>query len=116
MLRLRSLLRAGLLLGVAAVSVANLVHNLGRVAPVRAGVPTAISPPMREEARFAGVRGTLATLGITGTIGYIGDLPHDPTDAADQAVEDYYLAQYSLAPLVLDPNADACAWAVASLH
>jgi hypothetical protein len=116
MVRLLSLLRAGLLAAVMAVSVANVVWTVRSVPPVRAGLPSSISAPVRGERRFAGVRGALAARSIAGNIGFIGDLPFDRPDTADRAIEDYYLAQYSLAPVVLDRNADACTWAVASLH
>jgi hypothetical protein len=116
MVRFLSWLRVGLLAAVAAVSVANVVCMVGRVPPVKEGLPSAASATVRGEHRFARVRGALASRGISGTIGFIGDLPFDQADSADRAVEDYYLAQFSLVPVVLDRNADACGWAVASLH
>jgi hypothetical protein len=116
MVRLLSWLRVGLLAAVAAVSVANVVRTVGRVPPARAGIPRAPAATERGERRFARVNGALATRGITGTIGFIGDLPFDRADTADRAVEDYYLAQFALVPLVLDRNANGCDWAVVSLH
>jgi hypothetical protein len=101
---------------VAAVSVANLAGNARRVRPVVPGTPPATCDVARQESRFAPVRSALGALNLKGPLGYIGDIPAGRMGADGPATEDYYLAQYWLAPLVLDPGPGACEWAVASLR
>jgi hypothetical protein len=51
--------------------------------------------PAAYERRFAGLRGVLPAYGV---VGYLGDTRYEPAN--------YYLAQYSLAPLLLEHSAE----------
>jgi hypothetical protein len=109
-------IRPGLLAAVAAVSIANVVSNAHRLPPQRGALPSAANPPVRQEQRFGPMRGELESRGVAGTIGYLCDIPNDGVLAAERIREDYYLAQFSLAPVVLDASAAPHDWAIASLH
>lgn len=56
----------------------------------------------RAEARFAALRSVLAARGIHGKVGYLADFPQDQLAAAPRGIERYFLAQFALAPLVLE--------------
>lgn len=115
-MKLLPVLRIGSLAIVAAVSVANVVYNAEQMPPMRAGMPSAIGPVLRQDLRFASARRALSARKITGTIGFLSDLPAGRTTDDDHAAEDYYLAQFSLAPVVLDANSEPYDWAIASFR
>jgi hypothetical protein len=110
------LLRVASLAIVAAVSVGNLATTACRILPIRAGSPPAASEVAREALRFGPARRALDIREVAGTIGFIGDLPAEQMGSEDQATEDYYIAQYWLAPVVLDSGSDSWDWAIASLR
>jgi len=111
--RCRPIWQAVWLLLIAAVAVGNVIHGVRKTRPVPAGTDGAdLDRVMRFERRVAPLRAKLATSGVTGTIGYIGDIPSEQLSANDQGMEDYYLTQFVLVPLVLDRNPDAHEWAV----
>lgn len=116
MVKFLAVLRVGSLAIVAAVSAANVVYNSQRVPPVRSGLPFSADAAVRQELRFASIRRALIARNVTGTIGYLGDLPADRMMADDPSVEDYYLAQFSLVPVVLDTKPGAYDWAVGSFR
>ena len=101
---------------VVAVSSANIVW-------MAVGTPPApIDPPgvssnnvVRHEQRFSAVRAGVAARGLTGTLGYLGELPQEQWQVDSISVEDYYLAQFALAPLLLDADAGRHEWIVADL-
>jgi hypothetical protein len=101
---------------VAAISVGNLATNARRALPTVEGSPSSTCEVARQAHRFGPVRLALAVGNVKGTIGFIGDVPAEQRGADDQATEDYYIAQYWLAPVVLDSRSEAYEWAVASLR
>jgi hypothetical protein len=115
MVKLLPVLRVGWLVVLAAAGVANLAYNAKNVAPVKPWLPSVMSGPVRQEHRLADLRNALAMRNITGKIGYIGDVASSHMETDDRGVEDYYLAQYTLAPWVLDTKADGYALAIANL-
>lgn len=87
----------------ARLTIATLLFVLGcllsilrvvRDAP-RPGYPSTDDVSKRSDQRFAALKAALPSRGI---VGYVGD-SSDP-------VADYYLAQYALAPLVIDRSSD----------
>ncbi|HZZ20880.1 MAG TPA: hypothetical protein VFE25_16010 [Opitutaceae bacterium] len=114
MSELKSLLRLGALGAVAAVCVANVV-GVARRGPSVSGVSSwDHDPVVAARMKYARVREALSAKGVSGPIGFIDDLP--PGVDADPSVQDYYLAQLWLAPLVLDEKSLGHDWAVMSLH
>lgn len=99
----------------AAVCAANIVSTAQRVAPRGEGPPTPADAAERQDRRFDAMRRALGARGITGTVSYLGGFPTGRA-AGGQAVEDYYLAQFSLAPVVLDPDTAPHPWAVADMR
>jgi len=116
MAKLRSALRVVFFAAVAAVSVANVIYNAKRVPPRRTHFALATNPGIRQEQRFSSMRRALNARKITGTIGYIADIPPAGMAADEQGVEDYYRAQFSLAPIVLDQRAERYDWAIADFR
>jgi hypothetical protein len=109
--------RLGALMIVVAVAAANLRHVAQAVPPPPADSPVAAADPVtRQERRLAALHQELKTRGLQGPVGYV-DEPTDRRQPKDlRAVEDYYLTQFVLAPLVLDPDAARHDWAVANLR
>jgi hypothetical protein len=100
--------RVGALLAVAGIAVVNVVFTAQKVPPLPMEAPVSVADPLvQQERRFAGVRASVQALGIRGTVGYFGEL--------STADDDYYYAQFVLAPLVLDFNPAPYEWAVANL-
>lgn len=107
----------GALLAVVATALANVWHVAHRITPppVESSIaPT--DPVVQQERRLAGLRASLRASGLTGTIGYLGDKPGPQLVDDPPGAQDYYLAQFALAPLVLDLDIERHTWAVASLH
>jgi hypothetical protein len=108
---------AGTLGIVMLVAVGNVVHLAQKTPPPPVESSAGPSDPvMRQERRLAGLRGSVEARGLRGTVGYLGDFP--PGRGADDArgVEDYFLTQFALAPLVLDGDAERHEWIVANLR
>jgi hypothetical protein len=102
-------LRVGALFAVAAIAGINVVHTARKTPPPPVGVPAeAFDPLSRYEARLAALRQGLQARGLRGTLGYFGDQP--------EAGDDFFYAQFVLAPLVLDLRAEHYAWGVADLR
>lgn len=100
------------LVGLVIVSAVNLVAVARRTRPpalvASARIPDIV---VAQERRFAPLRRLLENRGIRGVVGYIS--AESPAGAAgDAAVQDRYLAQYVLVPLILEPNFETCRWAV----
>ena len=109
--------RTGAVLIVVVVVVINVFNLVQAVPPPPAESPWAVvDPATRAELRLATLRAKVQERGLTGTIGYLGDLPGDRLNDDHQAVEDYYLTQFVLVPLVLDLNPSSHGWAVANLR
>ncbi|MGH2927285.1 MAG: hypothetical protein ACRDL8_03685 [Solirubrobacteraceae bacterium] len=111
------LLQTALPLCVAAVAVLDLA-DLGARFP-RPPLPTG-GPPldavMSHEQRFAGVAAALHRRNVRGPIGYLADGPAVGPDATPRATADYYQTQFSLVPVVLDPNLASHEWCLANLR
>jgi hypothetical protein len=109
--------RTAALLLVVVTAVINVLHMAQKVLPPAQDASAAATDPVTcSERRFARLRERVRELHITGTVGYVGDMPGDRLTADARAVEDYYLAQFALVPLVLDLNADVHDWAVANMR
>ena len=107
--------RGGAMMIVVAMAVVNVVHIAQRVPP-RDSSGTAIDPVIRHERRFAALYRSVGVRGLKGTIGYIDDLSGSGLTEDARGVEDYYLTQFALVPLVLDPSPEPHEWAVANLR
>jgi hypothetical protein len=105
------------LLIVAAVCVINLAQTTRRVPPPpRYGTNLPANSVMRHEQRFARLREALKAHRVRGTIGYIADLPIERLRADAAAMEEYFLSQFALIPVLIDANVESHRWAVANLH
>lgn len=89
---------AAVLLGIAAV---NLAAPLWRQPPVSSYLP-APDAASATERRLADLHAELDRRSLPGTIGYKTDGPAGMAPDAPEAVQAYFLAQYALAPRVLD--------------
>lgn len=102
----------------AVVAMTNLVQAVRHVPPPPVAVPG--RPPanvvLRQEQRFAAARRALEARGIRGLVGYVADLAPPLMSADHLTMEDYFSAQFALAPCVLDPKADARRWVVTNLR
>ena len=110
--------RGGAMMIVVAMAVVNVVHIAQRVPPPppRDSPVTALDPVTRHERRFAALYRSVGVRGLKGTIGYIDDLSGSRLTEDERGVEDYYLTQFALVPLVLDSNPEPHEWAVANLR
>jgi hypothetical protein len=105
------------LLIVAAVCISNLAQAMRRVPPPpRYGIAAPANPVLRHEQRFARLREALKTHRVRGTIGYLADLPPERLRADSRAMEEFFLSQFALVPVVLDANVESRPWAIANLH
>jgi hypothetical protein len=87
----------GGLLAVAALAVVNVVSTAQKVRPPPIEAPSdQVDAVVRYERRLAALRDAALARGLKGTVGYFGSLPGG---------DDYFHAQFALAPLVLDVNA-----------
>jgi hypothetical protein len=100
---------AAALLLAAGVAGYNLACATGDALRPDAAPPDA---PSGHDERLAPLRRALQKRGVRGMIGYLTDQPAARFLADSAGVRDYYLTQYALAPLVLDPNPEPHAWAV----
>lgn len=103
---------------IAVVTVLNLVQAVRHVRPAPVSLP-GLPPPngvLRAEARFAALRVALAKHQVSGPIGYVADLGPPEMGADFRSMEDYFSAQFVLAPCVLDPRPEGRRWAVANLR
>jgi hypothetical protein len=102
----------------AIVATINLVQAVRHVPPPPVAVPG--RPPanivLRQEERFAAARRALETRGIRGPIGYVADLAPPHLSADHRSMEDYFSAQFILAPCILDPKVGDRRWAIANLR
>src|SRR5262245_49421599 len=111
----RTLWHAGTLVAVAVVALVNVVSVARRVPPPPVPVPGApVDAATRQEQRLGQVRRELTARNIRGVVGYFADLPADKLRTDPAGTEDYYVAQFVLVPVVLDPNVAAHEWAVAN--
>ncbi|MSU50865.1 MAG: hypothetical protein EXS37_17550 [Opitutus sp.] len=95
----------------------NLIHVVRRTPPLpRFPTGVAANAAVRNEQRFAALRRALPTHGVRGTIGYVADLPPAQLAADAHGMAEYFLAQFTLAPWVLDARLTEGRWAVANLH
>lgn len=96
---MKQLLRFAALITIAVIVGVNLAETMRPLLPLWAGQADFVSP---SEKRLAPAKEVLPT---TGEIGYISR--ENPTDALvePEAVRNYYITQYSLAPLVVTPAA-----------
>lgn len=104
------------LTAVVAVSISNLVHVARKVLPP----PTRHAPHVmldhvtRTERRFSALRDHARSRGLTGTIGYMEDTPIDAL--ARDADVDYFIAQFSVLPLVLDSTLSHSPWTIGNFR
>jgi hypothetical protein len=109
--------RNGALMIVAAVALWNVVHGARSVLPPPVESPAWSGDPVtRQEGRLGRLREAIRARGLKGTVGYVDDLPVGRMGEAEFGVQDYYLAQFVLVPLVLDPEPEPHEWAVANLR
>jgi hypothetical protein len=109
--------RVGAMMVVVVMAVVNVVHIAQTVPPPPRESPgAAIDPVTRHERRLAALSANVGARGLKGTIGYIGDLSGSRLAGDARGVEDYYLTQFALVPLVLDSNPEPHEWAVANLR
>jgi hypothetical protein len=102
---------------IAIVAGINLAGALRRVPPpARHAATPAGDVVVQQERRLAGVRDALRDHGARGLIGYVVDLSPAQLPADPTAMQEYFLSQFVLAPWVLEPKVDDCAWAVANFH
>ena len=103
---------------IAVVTAINLVQAVRHVPPAPVAVPG--RPPanvvLRQEERLAALRRALETRGVRGTIGYVGDLAPPAMAADHRSMEDYFSAQFVLAPCILDTKTDGHRWVVTNLR
>jgi hypothetical protein len=116
MTRLVTTWRAAALGLVAVLAVTNLIHAARKVPPPSRGPAGATDIVTTQERRFAALRRSVLERGLSGTIGYVGDVPRERLIADPQAVQEYYLAQYVLVPLVLDVDSSSHEWAVGNFQ
>jgi len=95
----------------------NIVAMIRRVPPQpRAPSLRKPNPVLEHEQRMAGVRQALQELGTRGTVGYLADVPAAQLESHPHGIEEFYLTQFALVPLVLDAQGEGCRWWVANLH
>ena len=101
---------------VVVVAASNIVHLARNVPPppTRYAPHAMIDHVTRSERRFAALREDARSRGLSGTIGYIEDAPTDT--ALRDADVDYFIAQFSLLPLVLDSTLSRSPWAVGNFR
>lgn len=87
-----------------AIAAVNLSDLCFRVPPAASSAHNS-DLALAAEARFAGLARKLAELQLTGAIGYIQDDPR-----GNDATPRRYLAQYTLAPVILDSNNPSAPW------
>lgn len=104
----------GAVVVVALVNLRALVERFPPAAPYADAA--ANDPAIRQEQRFAALRADLKARGLRGDVGYRGDVPPDRLFPDATACADYYLAQFTLAPFVLDPNFAAHNWCVTNFR
>jgi hypothetical protein len=116
MTRFVTLWRAAALGLIAVLAVVNLIHAAKKSPPSPpTGVSTATDIVTTQEKRFARLGRVVIERGLSGTIGYFGDLPRERFTSDPREVQEFYLAQYVLVPLVLDLEAERHEWAVGNL-
>ena len=104
-------------LTLAIVCAVNLAATIRRVPPAaRFSDAEHANPAVRADERFRSVRRALTTHGAHGTVAYLADAPPDQLAANPRAMEEYFLAQFALAPWVLDARVGSWRWAVADFH
>lgn len=110
--------RVSALIVVFVVAALNVVHLARTVPPpVSEGPITTLSDPVtRHEQRLEALQKNIRRRGLTGKIGYVGDLPGPRLGEDPRGVEDFYLTQFALVPLLLDADSETCEWAVANLR
>ena len=91
----RGVILCAVLVACCLLSDARLIHDAWRLLSSSFGKANEVSA--RSDERFANIRKALPSRGV---IGYINSHDRNVVDAT----ADYYLAQYALAPLVLDRN------------
>jgi hypothetical protein len=95
----------------------NLVHALRRVPPAPHYAPVVpTNNVVRHEQRFAGMRAALKTHHVRGTIGYLADLPPERMRENAAAMEELFLTQFALVPVVFETKVETCTWAVTNFH
>ena len=102
------------LAGVAGVNVADLTRRVPPPPRVPGGGQG--NALLAQEARLAPVRRALEVRAVRGAVGYVSDLPPDELRQDAAGMERYFHAQFALAPWILDPSAERCAWAVLDLQ
>ena len=104
------------LTAVVVVAASNVLHVARKVPtpPTSRAPHVMIDHVTRTERRFAALREYAQTHGISGKIGYVEDAPAD--GSVRDADIDYFLAQFTLLPLVLDTTRSHSSWAVANFR
>ena len=95
----------------------NLAQALRRVSPAPHFTPTVPTNSVeRSERRFAGLREAMKKHRVRGKVGYVADLTPERMRENAAAMEELFLAQFALAPVVLDTDLEKCFWAVTNFH
>jgi hypothetical protein len=104
----------GLIVAIAGI---NLGQALRRVPPAPHYTPTVPANVVeRSEQRFASLRDALKSHHVRGKVGYLADLPAERLRENAAAMEELFLAQFTLAPVVLETDLAVCTWAVTNFH
>jgi hypothetical protein len=101
----------------AALGGSNLWDVLRRVPPPPhyvSAAPTDVV--MRHEQRFAPVLAALRARRVRGRVGYLADQPPQAMQANPRGMQEYFLTQFALVPVVLDTNLENCTWLVTNLR
>lgn len=95
----------------------NLAHTARRTPPPPR-LPSAepANNVLRHERRLAAVVAALRAHDVRGVVGYVSDLPPAAMRADTAAMEQYFLSQFVVAPLILDADIGRSAWVMANLH
>lgn len=95
----------------------NLAQALRRVSPAPHFTPTVPANGVeRSERRFASLRDAFKKHRVRGKVGYVADLPPERMRENAAAMEELFLAQFALAPVVLETEVEKCRWVVTNFH
>lgn len=95
----------------------NFAQALRRVSPAPHFTPTVPTNVVeRSERRFASLREVFKKHRVRGRVGYIADLPPERMRENAAAMEELFVAQFTLAPVVLETDWATCTWVVTNFH
>ncbi len=102
---------------IAVVAGANLAPLAGRMpAPSHRRAPRSSDVVVRQEQRLQRVPAALRAHGVRGPIGYLTDVPPGEIAGDSAAMQEYFIAQFTLAPWVLEAKGIGCEWAIGNFR